>query len=329
MTVVSLAGFAACKKSDPPATQPAPSVMPGSAAGPGMTGSGSAAPAADASAPAAADPWTKPQAAKQPVGKPFLWSAEKDGKTTYFLGTMHMGVDAEARLPQIVWDKLDASPAFAMETDLSDASLGSLGARKSGTLRDDLGPDYWAKLERAIGPQMAAGVNGMKPMIAATLLSLQHLPKTPPMDGVLLGRAMNQKKKIVYLEEAKHQAAILEKHMGLKSLKLMLDTLDQSAAQTQQMLDAYVAGDADGIIKLTEQQREDAIKHGFTRAEYEEQMDDLLYKRNASWIAPIEKLHAAGGGFVAVGAMHLLGTNGKSVLELLQKKGYKLARITP
>lgn len=326
MTVVSLAGLAACKKSEAPSTQPAPTtVMPGSAAGPGMTGSGSAAPAPQASA----DPWAKPPAAKEPIQKPFLWAAEKDGKTTYFLGTMHMGVDAEARLPQIVWDKLDAAPAFAMETDLSDPSLASLGARTSGTLRDDLGSAYWAKLEKAIGAQMAAGINGMKPMIAATLLSLQHLPKTPPMDGVLLGRATNQKKKIVYLEEAKHQVAILEKHMSLKALKLMLDTIDESAAQTQQMLDAYVAGDGDGIVALTETQRADALKHGFSPAEYDAQMEDLLYKRNAAWIAPLEQLHAAGGGFVAVGAMHLLGTNGKSVLELLQRKGYKLTRVTP
>jgi uncharacterized protein YbaP (TraB family) len=56
-------------------------------------------------------------------------------------------------------------------------------------------------------------------------------------------------------------------------------------------------------------------------------MEDLLYKRNASWIEPIEKAHAEGPLFVAVGAMHAIGP--KSVLELLEKKGYKVTRITP
>jgi len=324
--VISLAGMAACKKSEAPSTQPAtqPVVAPGSATAPAT------ATAPDGAAPqAAADPWSKPASAKDPLAKPFFWSAAKDGKTSYFLGTMHMGIDAETRLPPIVWDKLDAAPAFAMETDLSDASLASLGTRAHGTLRDDLGPDYWQKLERAIGAQMAAGINGMKPMIAATLLSLQHLPKTAPMDGVLLGRAMNQKKRIVYLEEAKLQAAILEKHMNLKALKLMLDTQDQSATQTQEMLAAYAAGDADALVRITEAQRADALAHGFTGAEYEQQMDDLLYKRNASWIEPIEKLHAAGGGFVAVGTLHLVGKDGHSVLELLQKRGFQIERVTP
>ena len=43
--------------------------------------------------------------------------------TTYALGTIHLGVDPESRLPPVVWDKLDAARAFAMETDLSDPVL--------------------------------------------------------------------------------------------------------------------------------------------------------------------------------------------------------------
>ena len=38
-------------------------------------------------------------------------------------------------------------------------------------------------------------------------------------------------------------------------------------------------------------------------------------------------MHAAGGGFIAVGALHLIGK--KSVLEMLAAKGYKIARISP
>jgi len=62
-------------------------------------------------------------------------------------------------------------------------------------------------------------------------------------------------------------------------------------------------------------------------AEYDREMDDLLYGRNASWIAPIEQLHAAGGGFVAVGALHLLGP--RSVLDLLAHRGYRVTRVAP
>ena len=54
-------------------------------------------------------------------------------------------------------------------------------------------------------------------------------------------------------------------------------------------------------------------------------MKELLLDRNASWIEPIEKLHARGGGFVAVGAMHLIGK--RSVLDLLAQRGFTIKRL--
>src|SRR3954470_13984415 len=65
-------------------------------------------------------------AAGTPLAHPLLWAAEKAGNTTYLLGTMHMGVDAETRLPPIVWRKLDDATAFAMETNLDDGASASL-----------------------------------------------------------------------------------------------------------------------------------------------------------------------------------------------------------
>jgi len=55
---------------------------------------------------ASADPWSKPAAAKDPLKHPLFWSIEKDGKTSYALGTMHMGVDPQTRIPQIVWQNI-------------------------------------------------------------------------------------------------------------------------------------------------------------------------------------------------------------------------------
>jgi uncharacterized protein YbaP (TraB family) len=287
----------------------------------------SPAPAAKQKSEPAADPWKQEAAKKDPLKSIFMWQAEKDGKTTYFLGTMHMGVEPETRLPQIVWDKLDAAKTFAMEADLSDPKLAQTMFRTSGTLKDDLGEEYWKKLQARLGDATAAQMERMKPMGAAALMALKDLPKTSPMDGVLLGRAMNQHKNIVYLEEGMLQAAILEKHLDVKALKMMIDTYEHGAAQSQEMLDAYVAGNPEGITKVTEEQKADALAHGYTEAEYNAQMEDILYKRNASWIDKLEKLHADGGGFVAVGALHLIGK--RSVLDLLGQKGFKITRVTP
>jgi uncharacterized protein YbaP (TraB family) len=44
-------------------------------------------------------------------------------------------------------------------------------------------------------------------------------------------------------------------------------------------------------------------------------------------VPELEQLHAAGGAFVAVGAMHLIGK--RSVLDMLRQRGYQVTRLTP
>jgi uncharacterized protein YbaP (TraB family) len=174
---------------------------------------------------------------------------------------------------------------------------------------------------------MASRLDGQKPMVVATMLSMRSLPPTPQMDTLLLARAQNQKKTIVYLEPAQSQVKNLEKWMNVKALKLMLDDLAAGERMTKVMLDAYVTGDEAKMVASSEDEKKLALAHGYSAAEYEQQMNDMLYDRNAAWIPHLEKLHTGGGGFVAVGAMHLVGP--KSVLELLGKKGFKITRITP
>lgn len=275
----------------------------------------------------AADPWKKQAAHKDPLARPLFWSIEKDGTTSFALGTIHVGVDAEARLPAIVWDRIDASPTFAMETDLTDPVLQKVLTCMNCSLRKDLGEKHWAKLEAVLGKDVAARIDPMKPMVAATMMSLRGLPSTTQMDTLLLARAQNANKNIIHLEPATAQAALLEKWMNVKALKSMLDDVDGGAQHTKEMLEAYVAGDEARMVKLSQDEKAHALKHGYTAAEYDESMEDMLYRRNAAWITPIEKLHAGGGGFIAVGAMHLVGP--KNVLELLAAKGYTITRVTP
>src|SRR4051812_5583800 len=103
VTLVALLGGPACKKAPEPTAQPLP-------------------------APAA-DPWAGAVRAKDPLQRPSLWRGKKDGIPTSLLGTMHVGVDPETRLPQLVWDKLDAAPSFAVETDVTDPAIASIGGR--------------------------------------------------------------------------------------------------------------------------------------------------------------------------------------------------------
>ena len=313
LVVAILAAHTACKKPDAlgPQAVPAAQAVHGDV---GARGS-------------AADPWSARSVAKDPLPHPLFWAVEKDGKTTYVLGTMHMGVDPEARIPEPVWKKLDDAKAFAMETDLSKAGALDVLRHDGGSLHADLGDAYWKKLEEAVGADRARQLDGMKPMIPATLLSMRGLPDTPAMDGALFGRASAENKRIVFLEPIEREEQVLDKWMDVRALEAMLDDLPGGEQHSKDMLAAYVAGDEAKIQALTDAERADFKKTGRTDAEYDQQMEDLLFARNASWIPELEQLHADGGGFVAVGAMHLIGP--RSVLDLLRQRGYKVTRLTP
>jgi len=284
--------------------------------------------ASDAKPAPQKDPWSQP-VKKDPLARPLLWSLEKDGKTSYAFGTFHMGVDPATRLPDIVWKKLESEPAFAMETDLSDKSLAKdVMERNDGkTLHDDLGDAYWKKLEAALTPAVASRVNAMRPTIAATMLSMRGLPPTAPMDGVLFAHAQSGNKQLAYLEPAQVQVKALLHWMDARALEEMLDDLAYGDQMQKDMLAAYIAGDDGKILKISDAEKVEWKKFGRSDAEYDEMMDEMLFHRNASWIDQIEKLHAQGGVFIAVGAMHLIGP--KSVLELLKAKGYKVTRLSP
>jgi uncharacterized protein YbaP (TraB family) len=310
LLVALLAAATACKREATQPVAPQPAAAPGSGL---LAGS--------------ADPWAKSEPAVPRLAHALFWSIEKDGKTTYALGTMHVGIDADAQLPEVVFKKFDGVPAFAMETDLSDIAPGDMARKDGKSLHDELGDDEWKKLERALTPAVAKQMDRMKPMVAATMLQLRGLPLTAPMDGVLLARAKREQKRVVYLEPAAKEEALLEKWMDVRALKDMLDSLDEGERQAKAMLAAYVAGDEKKLLAVSEHERDEWKQHGHDVTEYDQMMEELLYERNASWIAAIEQLHAAGGGFVATGAMHMLGK--RSVLDLLAQRGYKVTRLTP
>ncbi len=239
-----------------------------------------------------------------------LWSATKDGKSLYLLGTMHLGVDAEARSPDVVWKQLDAAPAFAMETDLNGPAAAAMeddAKRKSGTLHEELGSAYWQKLEVALTPPIAEQLDGMKPFVPVEFLSMKGLPPTPPMDLVLRSHAEAGHKQLVFLEDLTVQTKAIEKWLDRKALVELLDDLDGTVQRQQEMLAAYLAGNDAKLLALNDNERASALAHGYSAAEYDTELKEMLFDRNASWIAPLEKLHAGGGGFVLAveRALHL------------------------
>ncbi len=225
----------------------------------------------------------------------------------------------------MVWDAARTSKTVAVETNVLDPSLLTIAQRSDGkTLADELGPDYWQKLSDLIGANLVEGMKEMTASAAATVVQVKYLPQTQPMDLVFVFEAKKAGKELRFLEEPALQIALLGKWMDVRTLKATLDEADQLQAKTTELLAAYVAGDGDALVKLS-LDREGWGATGRTDAEFDEMYEDMLYARNRAWIPAIEAMAAEGGGFVAVGAAHLVGKG--SVVELLEAKGYKVTRI--
>lgn len=275
---------------------------------------------------AAKDPALGGEAAPRVTERPLLWAATKDGNTTYLLGTMHIGFNAEKQLPPWVWDRVRAAKSFAIETDISDPKLMETGIRRDGTtLRQELGEEYWKKLEKELGPGGANSALRMTPSAVSSLLEIKGMPPAMPMDLMLFGEASTAGKQLVFLEPATAQIALLEKWVDLRALKASLDERAAGTATvSKELLAAYVAGDVKKLEALGGD-RDTFKKAGRSDAEYDEMMRELLYDRNAAWIPKIEEMHAGGDAMVAVGAMHLIGK--RSVLDLLEQRGYQVSRV--
>lgn len=253
---------------------------------------------------------------------PFLWKVTSpDGKVSHVFGTIHLGVDAQSRLPAEVWTAFDEATSLVLEADLADPSALSSMMRQDGkTLEAELGPEAWAKLEEILGESMAQGLQNMKASTAAALIMVKAMPMTTPMDLVLLQKAKSSGKELLYLETLAQQQKLLDELMDAEFVRELLDHYDQVVAMSKKTLAAYETGDADELVTVmtTNAPWEDP-------AEAEASREKLLYGRNEAWIPKLEEWFQRGGVFVAVGAGHLPGERG--VIDLLRAKGYQIERV--
>jgi len=278
--------------------------------------------------PSAVDTWasaTPPPAAKPRIDKPFFFSATKDGKTLYLLGTLHVGVDAATQLPPWVLTKLDGARAFAMETDISDPSMVKLLVRTDGKkLSQELSPEDWTKLKATIGDALAEGLDGMLPFATLATLAIKDLPMTAPMDAVLLDRAKTAGKPVIYLESVQAQIDAISPFATAADIHATLANLEYGHTQALQMLKDYLAGDAAALNAMFDDKTL-WLAAGRDPARFGDFIEATLTKRNASWIAPLEQMAADGGGFVAVGAAHLVGPD--NVPDSLAARGFTVKRL--
>ncbi|AZI37817.1 hypothetical protein NT2_06_00490 [Caenibius tardaugens NBRC 16725] len=274
---------------------------------------------------------TAPTPAPAPrKGTPALWKVADQDTTIYLFGTVHL------LAKDVSWFEPDIAPALqsadelVTEVDLANTSakpellLAKASLPAGENLRALLPPENRQSLEQALGTLgLPAGTfDGQKPWFAA--LNLTILPL------LAAGYDMNSGVEVVLDRNAPSRT----KRSALETMEFQLDLFDSlpqdlqiaylgqvSAAvpetkrQLDEMVDAWLAGDADRLASLMNSQEVDPVV-----------FEKLVTSRNKNWTNWIVKrLEQPGTVFMAVGAGHLAGPG--SVQDQLSTLGIVSARV--
>ena len=258
------------------------------------------------------------------VAGPFYFKVVKGGKTSFLLGSRHLGVPL-AKMPAKVKEQILKSSLVVFETPPGDDAEGTPGDGSS--LADKVGPKLWEKYKTLVGAKIAASVEHQKPSVALLMLMMLYEDKTSALDLEIEQVASAANIKTGGLESSAFQEKLLEELLDVRMLKATIEgTADRKSLEKDSFDDLreYCAGtdDTPGMDAQAIKQMKDA---GYTDAEIKRMDEKLLDERNIKWIPQLEKMFTAGNVFVVVGADHLSGNNG--VVKLLTKKGFKIERV--
>lgn len=255
---------------------------------------------------------------------PFLWRVERDGAVSHVFGTVHVGVRL-FELPQVVGERLDASHSLIVEADTEDMSsprvLAGLMLPAHKSLRSMIGDKYWRVLRQYLdGVIPAQALDRMPPWMVQTMLTVEDPlsgENRVSLDTQLVERARKNGKRLLYLETAEMQLALLASLIGVDELRETLDDVPGARRGLKVLLRAYRTGNLPALAGLTLNPAE--------MAKSPDHFEALLFKRNREWMDMLQRELPKGGVFVAVGAAHFVGDDG--LLELLRRAGFTITRV--
>jgi uncharacterized protein YbaP (TraB family) len=239
----------------------------------------------------------------------FLWSVESGRNTIYLLGSMHILKSDAYPLPREFESAYEESTKVVFETDMdgmnsaaSQAKMMKLGLYPEGrTLSQNISERTYRLFKSKVtsaGLPMAQ-FDRMKPWFGAlTLTSLE-----------LMGLGFDSS----YGIDKINLFAGLSKRQQERLLRQMFKELEVVESMLSDMMKAWKTGDTDKLESIL----------NISFEEYPYLYKRLIINRNKRWISKIQKLMSQNEDvLIIVGAGHLVGKD--SVIELLEKKGYKV-----
>lgn len=236
------------------------------------------------------------------------------GTPSYLFGTIHSEDSRVVHVPAPVQHAFDRSRVLALEVvpdaQASAASVAAMTFDDGRSLSDLLPAEVYHASIAALGarglPDSVARV--FKPWAVMVLLNMPE-PKTGRfLDMVLYRKALAAGKPVVGVETMQEQLAVLEGLAATDQVALLRETLallPQMPELFESLIDAYERRDLATLMTLGDSyllSAEPVLADRFR--------DALLNTRNTRMAQRILPMVEQGGYFIAVGALHLPGSDG-------------------
>lgn len=247
-------------------------------------------------------------------------------QASYLYGTFHLVCPADLKFSPATTRAINEARQLYLEIDVDDPALqsklmGSMMLAGGKSLKDVMNADDYTALDRYLVQSVGVGLAqlGMLKPVALLGLVYQGLLQCEPAsyDLKFAELAGRDKKEVLGLETIEQQVSAFDTIPLQDQVKDLVDLArkpDVARRELAALVAAYNSQDLPQLMKLV---KESQFEDGTQKFE-----DELLSKRNSSWIPVIEKAAHDKSTFFAFGAAHLGGPAG--VISLLRQKGYSV-----
>jgi len=275
-----------------------------------------------------------------PRSNGFLFAIEKDGHTSYLLGTIHTGFSAEQNLGENITSILKSARKLYVEADISDSQsvsqkIEANGFTQAPLLRTTIGPENYDFYHRILVERAnffsEDEFSHAKPWLITMVMPIYDpLQDDPP--HLQFGSELQ------LLPFAKEHRIPIGELEGLEAQMKAFDTGTSTAAGT--VFDAYSklvkTHVIYGIVKdevaawtsadMEALERTVAKRRAFNDPYSRFYNVNILKNRNRSMAAAIASISSKESEVLfAIGSEHLAGPDG--VLRALSEKGFRLRRL--
>ena len=298
----------------------------------------------------------EPLPAEEPAeeAKPVFYKVTgANGETMWLLGTIHVGDERTAHLPQEIYDAFNASDALALEFDMDayttalmedeeaiQAYIQAMIYTDGTTLKDHLTDETLyedtIKLLKATGNYNANMAELTKPVFQAQTIENYYmsngyrLSSDYGVDMQLQDLAKEQEKEVLSVESGEFQMDMLSGFSDALQELMLKDTLEYGQAyynySTVEMFEMWCRGDEAELIEYLAEEEDDSELTEEEKALYEEYENAMSSSRNEDMLTIAQEyLNSGKTVFYAVGLAHLLADDG--LVNTLRDAGYTVELI--